>query len=696
MSDPRSLLAPTGRVQRFLENPDGGTLPASCTIIRMDQYNLEQLFEFVQVALVTAAGVNIHLEQFNSEYLIDSQPIGKLTLDPAMGIRIQDSMLYDPRIPGSWGIIEASYQIYCRLVAGEDVAIDLSLIRPEGTIGSKGQVASGPESFLKIYRAVERLAQSYTISNMLSVLSTFNEVIRRGGVYKNGAVTTSLPIWHPDFPEYATAHAPTVHPFLFKGAVIPRNYENYLDRLSLAIERANQADLWLEKAISAQDNVTWLSTDEIEPDFSNVLGHNVCLKGDQKILVREGSEVKVKAISEVTDGPVEVFNGTEWVTANFKSYGLSDQFVKVTLNDGTVLETTLDHRWILSDSSEILAKDLEIGMEVLTASVTETPRPKTKPAVIKSVETITQEPVEVFSGNVPGGQYLLANGIVTGNCREITLKSRGTCTIMPINLGMAQEPAEIEQAFPLGMADLCRLQQADHQAIAGIYLPAQDDRQVGLGLMGLANLLANHTLTYAGFTTDLGQYLGELKGLGVDGLTLKLQNLTELPPCHNPWVRALVEGFRQASLVAEQYKMDRAFGIAPTASVAYRYRDFKGFTVCPEYSPPTGQQVERISNSGMTESSTIYRYPTNVETTATVDRQIHFDLSCHLQVLMDMTGMGHSISFNVWGELDYDYAMAWLDSPLKATYYLWEVDQNYLDKSDQLSDLNACGVPIRQ
>ena len=56
-------------------------------------------------------------------------------------------------------------------------------LRPSGKDNGKGLVASGPCSFGKIY-------------------SCLNEQLRRGGVYKNGAVVLHLDLNHPDILEF--------------------------------------------------------------------------------------------------------------------------------------------------------------------------------------------------------------------------------------------------------------------------------------------------------------------------------------------------------------------------------------------------------------------------------------------------------------------------------------------------------------
>ena len=80
--------------------------------------------------------------------------------------------------------IEASWRFASHALRnGAGVAIHLSELRAKGTENGKGLVASGPVSFGQIY-------------------STLNSVLRRGGVYKNGAVVLHLDLCHPDALEF--------------------------------------------------------------------------------------------------------------------------------------------------------------------------------------------------------------------------------------------------------------------------------------------------------------------------------------------------------------------------------------------------------------------------------------------------------------------------------------------------------------
>ena len=93
---------------------------------------------------------------------------------------VEDSMEGPNGIEASWRFVSHALRY------GAGVAVHLSKLRPSGSDNGKGLVASGPVSFGKIY-------------------SCLNEQLRRGGVYKNGAVVLHLDISHPDILEFVEA-----------------------------------------------------------------------------------------------------------------------------------------------------------------------------------------------------------------------------------------------------------------------------------------------------------------------------------------------------------------------------------------------------------------------------------------------------------------------------------------------------------
>ena len=88
-----------------------------------------------------------------------------------------DSMEGSDGIEASWRFVSHALRF------GAGVAVHLSNLRAAGHDNGKGLTASGPVSFGKIY-------------------SCLNEQLRRGGVYKNGAVVLHLDLNHPDILEF--------------------------------------------------------------------------------------------------------------------------------------------------------------------------------------------------------------------------------------------------------------------------------------------------------------------------------------------------------------------------------------------------------------------------------------------------------------------------------------------------------------
>ena len=257
-------------------------------------------------------------------------------------------------------------------------------------------------------------------------------------------------------------------------------------------------------------------------------------------------------------------------------------------------------------------------------------------------------------------------------CLEVFLKSRGTCLLEHINLG-ACEVDEIPQAMADGMEELCELHKRTGVDETGEYLPSDADRQVGLGLLGLANLLALEKVTYA----DFGAALANLHG--------------DTHPVYNDRAitiaKALQAGFIRAANVAHVHRMDRAFAIAPTASCSYRYMDRAGYTTAPELAPPIGRIVDRDSSTfGVSQ----YDYG-NVETAEEVGWDNYKRVVDGVMKLMHETRLSHGYSFNSWSDVviyDDAFIQDWLSSPQTSLYYSLQVMQNTQDKSDALAALD--------
>jgi hypothetical protein len=264
---------------------------------------------------------------------------------------------------------------------------------------------------------------------------------------------------------------------------------------------------------------------------------------------------------------------------------------------------------------------------------------------------------------------------VRGNvCLEVYLPSRGTCLLQHVNLG-ACEFDDIPGAYREGMSQLCNLHGRTGVGETGEYLPSSTDRQVGLGVLGLANLLRRYGVTYEQFGRALNQF-----NAGVEKATVAYT-----------LVKKINDGIQEASAVARRNGMVRAFAIAPTASCSYRSEDADGFTCAPEIAPPIARTVDRDSGTFGVQT---YDYG-DVEIASEVGWENYKRVADGIMTLYASSGLLHGYSFNWWSDLavmNDDFIEEWLRSPQTSLYYSLQVMGDVQDKSDAYAALEEAEV----
>ena len=260
---------------------------------------------------------------------------------------------------------------------------------------------------------------------------------------------------------------------------------------------------------------------------------------------------------------------------------------------------------------------------------------------------------------------------IRGNvCLEVYLPSRGTCLLQHVNYGACNFD-EIPTAYREGMQELCDLHSRTGVGETGEYLSSDVDRQVGLGVLGLANLLRRYGVTYEQFGRALSQYLA-----GVEKATVAYT-----------LVKKINEGIQEASAIARRNGMVRAFAIAPTASCSYRSKDVDGYTCTPEIAPPIARTVDRDSGTFGVET---YDYG-DVEIASEVGWENYKRVADGLMELYTRSGLLHGYSFNWWSDMavmDEEFIEEWLRSPQTSLYYSLQVMGDVQDKSNAYAALD--------
>ena len=294
----------------------------------------------------------------------------------------------------------------------------------------------------------------------------------------------------------------------------------------------------------------------------------------------------------------------------------------------------------------------------------------------------TDETREAILHGIKSGDIWLAkikydqNGrrIRSNVCLEVFLPSRGTCLLQHVALS-ACKIGQLRVAFSEGMRSLCELHNRTGVDHSGEYLSPSIDKQVGLGVLGLANFLRQNNITYKDFGEALERVNQGEHTVGTAGIA----------------AAELYKAIQGAAEIAREFKMDRAFAIAPTASVSYKTKGLDGFTSTPEIAPPIARTVDRDSDTFGIQT---FEYG-DVEIASEVGWDTYKKVADQLMLMYERTGLLHGYSFNSWSDVvtyDNTFVEEWLRSPQTSLYYALQIMGDVQDKSDAYAAIDKADV----
>lgn len=306
------------------------------------------------------------------------------------------------------------------------------------------------------------------------------------------------------------------------------------------------------------------------PDHQKKLGHevvqsNLCVAPETKVMTINGNF----EIQKLEDEDVKVWNGEEWSEVTIKRTSDWEELMMVEFISGKFLECTVDHEfWVIDgwgEPTKRKAKDLNRN-DILDQWY----NPKTgevEKDIIKNTERRGRfDATYCFTEHKRHrGMF---NGIVTGQCAEITLftgkdffeKLRtAVCCLSSVNY----EFWDIIKDLPMFLEDVMRfldnvlddfINRAPPEMEKAIY-SARMERSVGLGAMGIHGLFMQKNIPFeSALATSLNRQIFQWMKEGVDAANKKLAD--ERGPCPD------------AKAVGVHKRFSNCTAIAPTASIS--------------------------------------------------------------------------------------------------------------------------------
>ena len=240
-------------------------------------------------------------------------------------------------------------------------------------------------------------------------------------------------------------------------------------------------------------------------------------------------------------------------------------------------------------------------------------------------------------------------------CTEIEIPHQGFCILGAIQLGRfnLDNLDTLKDVFTSASADM--LQHMDKVLSANktdsyLYCSSPANRQFGLGVSGLASLLANCGVKYTAFADALSEITANYK-MGIAKVAFDAESIAHKSTAHTI-VAAIARAYANSTSILKG-KVSRAFCVQPSATGAYKCADVQGYHTSPELQPVTGIRdnfgVHTIRQSALYGNEKIVFHP-DVETVNEVPYVVYNELCAGWQALMNATELAHRHSSCWYGD----------------------------------------------
>lgn len=285
-------------------------------------------------------------------------------------------------------------------------------------------------------------------------------------------------------------------------------------------------------------------------------------------------------------------------------------------------------------------------------------------------------------------------------CTEVEIPHRGGCTLGVINISQftldnINQLANVMTEAALDMEDdLNKVLQA--LPSTPLFCNSPNNTQFGLGVSGLASLLANCGVSYEQFTVALETAVEDTSRI-YQVVDNAMHSLDIDPSPANKLVAGIVKAYEQSTLALGN-RVTKAFCVQPSATGAYQCADASGYYSSPELQPVIGIRdsagVHTIRKSQLLGDEKVVFHPAT-ETINDVPYPVYARLCSAWQHMMDTTGLAHRHSACYYGDRFTPAKLEeFIESRRKSLYYrLPSYNEVALDKTQVGTGL-ACAFDM--
>jgi ribonucleotide reductase, class II len=319
----------------------------NCSYVVVDD---PKAFDEAMVILMAGTGVGFSVER---QYVQKLPEIPERLFNSETVIVVRDSK-------EGWG--KALRQLIALLYSGEIPKWDVSQLRPAGAIlKTFGGRSSGPEPLVDLFRFTVKTFRNAVGRKLNSlechdIMCKIGEVVVVGGVRRSAMISLSnlsddrmrsakSGSWWETEPQRALANNSAAYTEKPEIGVFMREWT------SLYESKSGERGIFSRTAAEQQVKKFGRRTPGYE------WGTNpCCVSGVTEILTNKG----YVPISDTVGKNTKIWNGESWEEVEPYEAGEAD-LVRVNLSDGSYLDCTWNHRWVIEDKGFVTTEKLSVG-----------------------------------------------------------------------------------------------------------------------------------------------------------------------------------------------------------------------------------------------------------------------------------------------------------------------------------------------